>query len=271
MISVNSFKEIKNRNKRKRQILFIKNKRKSKGSAESCLRPFYHILKSSNNAEGLLKAQNHNPDLILINTNLPKRNGFELCRILKDDDETCHIPIILLISDISPESVIKGLQAGADACMTEPLNPKELHARIKNLIEIRQKLFSRLNHFVTPQPMTNTMPSMNQLFLQKAMEVVEDHLAEESFDVETLASGIGLSYTQIHRKLRALTGQSTTQFIKSIRLQHAYQLIQQNSASITEIAYTVGFSNPAYFARCFKQQYGILPSMLKKSSKHSKD
>jgi AraC-like DNA-binding protein len=158
------------------------------------------------------------------------------------------------------ESRISGFQTGADDYVTKPFHPVELLARVKNLVESRRQLRERFSREVKLQPKDITVASVDELFLQKALGVVEENLGEAEFSVEDLESQMSMSKMQLYRKLKALTGQSPSEFIRNLRLKRAASLISQRSGNISEIAYSVGFNNLSYFAKCFKELYGVPPS-----------
>jgi AraC-like DNA-binding protein len=194
-------------------------------------------------------------------------DGFELCRNLKSDERTSHIPIILLTARAGTESRIEGLETGADDFISKPFDSDELLVRIKNLIAQRNRLQKRfLKNIVTLgiSPLlhldTPDLTSMDQRFLQKAVKLVMDHIADPEFNVDTFGASISLSRRQLHRKLIALTGHPPSQFIRSLRLSRAAGLIAKKTGTITEIAYEVGFNNLSYFARCFQEEFGCTPS-----------
>jgi AraC-like DNA-binding protein len=186
-------------------------------------------------------------------------DGYELCRILKNDEKTSHIPIILLSAKASSQSKLHGLEIGADDYLIKPFDSKELSARVKNLIALRQKLRERFNREVILKPGDIAITPMDEAFLQRVQSVVEQHLDQDEFSIEMLGQEVGMSRTQIHRKLRALTDQSASQFIRSMRLQRAVDLLKNKTGTVAEIAYRVGFGSQAYFTKCFHEQFGCSP------------
>ncbi|MBC8184383.1 response regulator [candidate division KSB1 bacterium] len=220
----------------------------------------YQILEAGDGEQGIKKAQTFIPDLIISDVMMPGIDGYELCRILKTDEKTSHIPIILLTAKASHESKITGLETGADDYMVKPFNEKELRVRIKNLIEQRKKLRERFSREISLQPADIAITSVDERFLQRTMDTVEQSLSDPGLNVESLARQIGLSRVQLHRKLRALTDLSASGFIRCFRLKRAAQLLASKDGNVAEISYKVGFNNPSYFAECFRKQFGQLPS-----------
>ena len=184
--------------------------------------------------------------------------------MLKKQDKTSHVPIVLLTAKAGVENRITGLETGADAYVPKPFSSDELHARIANLIEGRKKLKEKFSRALTIKPEVAIEPSMEQKFLLRVKGVVDQFLGDENFSVEQLSKEVGMSRAQLHRKLIALTGVSASRFVRNYRLEHAHQLLQNKVGTVSEIAYRVGYSSPAYFTKCFTEDYGISPSQVKK-------
>lgn len=195
---------------------------------------------------------------------MPKMDGTELTRRLKNDERTSHIPIILLTAKSEQKSKLEGLETGADAYLIKPFDPKELRIRIKNLINLRRKLQQKFSHgkIVTIKGEDKKLSGLDEKFMKKVIEVIEKHISEEEFSIENFGKEVGMSRMQTHRKLKALTGKSASNYIRSVKLFKAKEMIREHEATIAEIAYSLGFSSPAYFTRCFKEEYGYPPSEL---------
>jgi DNA-binding response OmpR family regulator len=209
--------------------------------------------------DGVEKAVEMIPDLIISDVMMPKRDGNELCRILKADERTSHVPIVMLTAKADRDSKVHGLEAGADDYLIKPFDSKELLARVHNLINLRRQLRGRFSREVVLKPSDIAITPMDEIFLNKVKAVVEKHLGDEDFDVETLSREVGMSRMNLHRKLKALTDQSASQLIRSMRLQRALELLKQNAGTVAEIAYQVGFGSQAYFTKCFHEQFGCSP------------
>jgi signal transduction histidine kinase/DNA-binding response OmpR family regulator/ligand-binding sensor domain-containing protein len=220
----------------------------------------YRIIEAEHGVAGFERAVAEIPDLIISDVMMPEMDGFELCEKLKTDPRTSHIPVILLTARASAESKIEGLETGADDYITKPFNVKELEIRGHNLIEQRRRLRERFQRQFLLQPREVAVASADDRFLCRAMEVVEAHLDDPAFSTERFAREVGLSATHLHRKLKALTGKSPTEFIRMVRLKRAAYLIEKDRGNIAEIAYEVGFNNPSYFAARFRELYGMTPS-----------
>jgi YesN/AraC family two-component response regulator len=227
------------------------------------LEPDYAVVEAVNGRDGFEKAAATIPDLIICDVMMPELDGYELCHVLKNDEKTSHIPVILLTAMGGEENKLEGLQTGADDYLTKPFSSKELLARAKNLVEQRRQLREKFSREVVLKPGEIAITSADERFLNRVKEAVEKNLGDEDFSVEDLGREVGMSRVQLHRKLKALTDQSAGEFILSMRLQRAVDLLAQNAGTVAEIAYMVGFNTPNYFAKCFRKQFGCSPSEYK--------
>jgi len=244
-------------------ILIVEDNEDMRTYIKSYLNDSYNIIEAENGKEGAEKAIEHIPDLIVSDLMMPKLDGNEMTTQLKTDERTSHIPIILLTAKASKESKLEGLETGADAFLTKPFDADELLIRISNLINQRKRLREifgeKLSHTLSPnltELKDSGITSMDEQFLQKAFETVEKEMSDPEFGVSSFSSQMNLSRMQLHRKLKALTDQSATEFIKTNRLNKAVVLLKSKSATATEIAYDVGFNSPSYFFTCFKEHFG---------------
>ena len=225
----------------------------------------FQIEEASTGEQGVRKAEQIIPDLIISDVMMPKMDGNELTRILKNNEKTSHIPIILLTAKSEQQSKLKGLETGADDYITKPFNTKELQIRIKNLINIRIKLqekYRRADFIPTNKETEKKLTNLEEQFMSKVMEVIEQYISEEEFTIEDFGKEVGMSRMQLHRKLKALTGKSASNYLRSVRLSKAKKMIEEEKGTISEIAYSVGFSSPQYFTRSFKEEFGYPPSDL---------
>jgi len=200
------------------------------------------------------------PDLIIADVMMPVMDGYEMTRLIKNDALTCHIPVIMLTAKASEESKIQGLESAADDYVVKPFNIKELSLRIRNAITNRQKLRDKFRKYITVNPSEVTATSLDEQFLTKALQIIENHLTESEFSSDDFCKEIGISKTHVYRKLKALTNQSFTEFVRTIRLKRAASLLSMKSGNLTEIAYQTGFTNLSYFSRSFKEHFGVNPS-----------
>lgn len=224
----------------------------------------YQVMQARDGAEGITMALEQIPDLIISDVMMPKKDGYEVSKTLKLDEKTSHIPIILLTAKASVEDRMEGLETRADDYMTKPFLPKELLLKANNLIFSRKKLRKKYKHEAVLRPSDITVNSVDRAFLEKIIKVVEENMGKDQFGVEQLGLAIGMSRSQLHRKLKALLDQAPNQFIRSFRLQRAHNLLEQNAATASEIGYQVGFGSPSYFTKCFHEQYGYTPSDIHK-------
>ena len=191
---------------------------------------------------------------------MPRMDGFKFCTKLKSEAQTSHIPVILLTARAAKEDKITGLETGADDYIAKPFDLQELRIRVKNLIEQRRKLRERFSREALFPATELTFTSTDSQFLKKVVDNIEQHIDDPEFTIDMLAERMGISRMQLHRKLTALVNQSAGDFIRTLRLNRAAQLLKEKTGNIAEIAYDVGFNNPSYFSECFKKQFGKLPS-----------
>jgi len=223
----------------------------------------YKIVEAQNGWEGVERAMELIPDLVISDVMMPVLDGYALCDRLKTDEKTSHIPIILLTARAGREDKLEGLETGADDYLTKPA---ELQIRVKNLIALRRKLQEKFKQQMVLRPSEISITSVDEAFLQKAVALVEAHLEDEAFSPDDLAREVGMSRAQFYRKLRALTDQPAGLFIRSIRLQRAADLLKQGAGNVTEIAYKVGFSSHSYFTKCFREHFGMSPKEYKEQN-----
>ncbi|TCS90397.1 tetratricopeptide repeat protein [Anseongella ginsenosidimutans] len=246
------------------QLLIVEDNIDMQAFLGQILKPHYRVSAASNGLEGLEKARELQPDLLLSDVMMPEMDGIELCRRLKLDENTSHIPVILLTARSGKIPRIEGLETGADDYLTKPFDADELLVLLKNRIRQRALLRERFSREITLQPKDITITSADERFLQKAMDIVESNMGNFEFNVQAFIEQIGLGRTQVERKLKALTGQTPVEFIRLLRLKRAAQKIAGKEDSISQIAYSVGFNNLSYFAKCFKEQFGESPSAWSK-------
>ena len=225
----------------------------------------YCVLEAGNGEEGISIARENIPDLILTDVMMPKMDGYLFSKEIRGDERTSHIPIIMLTAKAGLDDKIEGLETGIDAYLTKPFSAKELRVQIKNLIIQRKELRKRFAKATVIKPSEVTTASVDQLFLQKAINFIESNFENEQFGIEQLAKFVGMSVSQLNRKLNALVDQPAGQLIRSLRLQRAADLLKQNIGNVAEVCYQVGFNDQAYFSRAFKKQFGVSPTEYKKT------
>jgi signal transduction histidine kinase/ligand-binding sensor domain-containing protein/DNA-binding response OmpR family regulator len=220
----------------------------------------FQVAIATNGHEGLQKAIELIPDLIISDLTMPIMDGITFCEGVKSNEKTSHIPFILLTSHHRHETRVAGLNTGADDYITKPFNIALLEARIHNLIASRKKLRETFGRSVYLQPSAVAVTPSDEHFLTKAIAVVEQNFLNPKFDVEALEDALNMSKMQLYRKLKSLTDCSANDFIRQIRLKRAAQLLRDSDLPISEVAYAVGIQDPAYFARIFKKTFGKAPS-----------
>ncbi len=225
----------------------------------------YIVIEAENGLEGFDMAMKNNPDIIITDIMMPVIDGIELCTKLKTNIKTSHIPIILLTAKAGIESKIEGLDSGADAYIAKPFTLKLIEVQISNILENRKNLRKKFSKELVLQPSEIAITSLDEKFLQKAINTVEEHMSDTEFSVDSFNKEIGMSRSRMHRKIKALTAQSTSEFIRTIRLKRATSMLEKSQMPVEEIAYAVGFNSTAYFTKCFKIQFGKTPSDYMKS------
>ncbi len=229
----------------------------------------FTIISADNGKLGIEQAIQKVPDLIITDVKMPGKDGYVVTAELKQHEITSHIPIIMLTGKSSKESKLKGLLTDADVYMNKPFSMDELRAQIKNLLSNRKRLQAAYGKYAFLTSSPDQLSSQDEVFLQKVIEIVKDNLENEEFSVTQLADNLHISRSQLYRKLEALTGKGPQEFILTFRLSHAKKLLEQNVATISEIAYSVGFSDPSNFSRRFKKVYGKSPSSIKSQYKEN--
>jgi signal transduction histidine kinase/ligand-binding sensor domain-containing protein/DNA-binding response OmpR family regulator len=242
------------------QLLIVEDTEDVRKYIRSTLDDDYQVDEAKDGLEGFEKAVESIPDLIISDVMMPGMDGFALCEKLKTDERTSHIPVILLTARASEASKLEGLETGADAYIIKPFSTKEIQIRVKNLIEQRRRLRERFSHDINLSPKEIAITSVDERFLNRAMEIIEKHLSDTGFGVDSFSREAGMSHSQLYRKVQALTNQSPVELIRSIRLKRAASLLKQKYGSISEIAYETGFNTPGYFTKCFQKQFGKSPS-----------
>jgi len=222
----------------------------------------FQVTVAANGKTGLELARRDIPDLVLSDVMMPVMNGVELCRELKKGDLTNHVPVILLTAKAEPDSRKEGLQSGADDYVAKPFDVEELRIRIRNLIEQRKLLAERYNQLELARPgrVANPVPSADDRFLTKVREIIAVNLEDPDFRVDGLCREIGMSRTQLHRKLKAVSGRSAGDFLRAERLNKAAEMLSLGEDNVTGIAYSVGYRSLSQFAKAFREQFGMAPS-----------
>src|SRR5690606_32190754 len=220
----------------------------------------YRVFAAENGEDAIAIAHQETIDLIVSDVQMPIMDGFELCRHIKTTLICSHIPVILLTAKTSPVHQEKGYRTGADAYITKPFNAEILALRVDNLLKTRANLVRKFKQDTILEPKKLTISSPDELFLEKAISVVEQHISDPDFNVSAFIDQMNMSRTVIYNKLKVLTGQNLSTFIRLIRLKKASTLITQTPMNVSQIAYEVGFNDLKYFRESFKELYKVTPS-----------
>jgi signal transduction histidine kinase/DNA-binding response OmpR family regulator len=256
--SVNS--TIANEDQDRAHILIVEDNDELRKYISMELRQQFTVLEAKEGTEGLEIALERTPDLIISDILMPLKNGIELCREVKSNLKTSHIPFILLTAKSTVDDQVKGIATGADVYITKPFSIRVLLTHVNQIIESRQNLYSRFSQDVYLLPAKVATNEIDQAFLQKAIDYIIDNIQDSQLGVDSIAHLFNLSRMQVYRKIKALTGKSIVDFIRMVRIKQALKLMDTQKYTLSEIAYQTGFNSASYFTRCFKDQFGKAPS-----------
>jgi signal transduction histidine kinase/DNA-binding response OmpR family regulator/streptogramin lyase len=244
------------------RILIVEDNTDMRTYIKQSLQENYHITEASDGIEGLKKGIENIPDLIVSDVMMPGMDGVTLCKNFKQNIYTSHIPVILLTAKADLESRIEGLETGADEYLSKPFNSYELQVRARNLIRSREILRERFtkSQKLVLEPKEISITSLDEKFLKNVLQIIEKNMDDSEFRVESLGKELEMDPMAVYRKLKALTGQTAVEFIRTIRLKRAAQLLKQQKLTVAEVTYNVGFNDLQYFRTCFKKQFGVSPS-----------
>ncbi len=241
------------------KILIIEDDEEIRSFLNEQLKNSFTVLTSSNGSQGLEIANKEQPDLIICDIMMPEMNGFDVTKNLKSNFHSSHIPIILLTAHSSIEHQVEGIEAGADAYIVKPFSTKYLMARIVKLIEQREKLQHKFSQEPGLGLTTISTTDKDKQFIEKIHAIIEKNLDNSEFSVETFAQAVHLGRTMLYKKVKGITGYSPNEYVRVIRLKRAAELLRTTDLNVSEIAYKVGFNDPFYFSRCFKEQFSLSP------------
>lgn len=244
------------------KLLVVEDNAEVRAYIKSVFQGKFIILEAEEGKEGFSLALEEIPDVIISDIMMPVMDGISMTRQLKSNVKTSHIPVILLTARTSLIFKVEGLETGADDYVSKPFNPKVLQLKVRNLIRTRVQLGKMFSdkEVLTIEPSRVTLTSADEVFVEKILKSIETNMSNTEYSVEELGSDVGMSRMQLYRKLKALTGQSANEFIRTLRLKRAAQLMEQNQLTIAEITYEVGFNDLQYFRECFKKYFGVTPS-----------
>jgi DNA-binding response OmpR family regulator len=248
-------------------LLIIEDDAEMRGYLKRILGESFHILEAPDAASGFEQAVGQVPDLVLSDVMMDGPDGVELCRRLKNDPVTSHIPVVLLTARQEESSQVEGLASGADDYIIKPFSMETLKARVRNLLDGRKRLRERFRRESGLDPAEVAGSPADAEFLSRAIGLIESSLSDPEFGVEKFSREIGLSRSQLFRKMKALTSETPFDFIQTIRLRKAVQLLERTDRSVTEVAYDVGFKYPSHFSQLFHARFGKSPKEFRRSAK----
>lgn len=254
-----AFPSQENSDDRKR-LLIVEDNKEFRTFLKEQLEEFYQVLEAGDGEEGEQCAIDKNPDLIISDIMMPKVDGIELCRRVKTNVQTSHIPVILLTARTADDIKINSYEVGADSYMSKPFNFDMLMVRIEKLIEQQEKRKQEFSKNIEVNPSLITITSVDEKLIQRALEYIEKNMDNTEYAVEELSRDLGMTRMNLYRKLQSITGNTPSDFIKSIRLKRAAQLLQGSRLTMAEVADRVGFSSASYFTKCFKEMFGVTPT-----------
>ena len=223
-------------------------------------RIYNKVLMAKDGIEGAMKAEAENPDIIVSDVMMPRMNGTDMCRRIKENIETSHIPIILLTAWSTDEGRATGYKAGADAYIAKPFDMEVLLARISNLLEKQEKRQRDFSHSISLDPKTVTDSSPDEDFLKEVIACIEKNIDNSEYTIDSLSTDIVMSRMSLYRKMKSLTGQTPADFIRTVRLKTAAKLLKEEKCTVSEACYRTGFASPQNFSKHFKEMFGVLPS-----------
>lgn len=244
-------------------VLFVEDNKELLRMSAEALGKWYKVLKANDGVEALDLMQYHDVDMIITDVMMPRMDGVELCRRVKEDINYSHIPVIMLTAKTSSEAKVEGMESGADVYIEKPFCIKQLHLQIINLLRLRNLFHERMrsiNGIETPEQNSGEL-GMNRRdinFLEKMNKLMHDNISDDSFSIDTLAEMMNMSRSSFYRKIKALTGMTPVDYMRNARLDYAAKLLA-NGERITDVALVAGFTSSSYFAKCFKAKFGVLP------------
>jgi len=227
----------------------------------------YQVITAYDGEEGYRIVLDRVPDIIICDVMMPKMDGFEFCRKIKDDIRISHIPVILLTAKTSQESTYSGIEAGADDYISKPFDIDMLKLKITKIIERQRKLQNKFRQKIDISPSDIEIVSMDEKFIQKAISIVEKNISNPNYLIEDLYKEMGMSRVYFYKKILALTDKTPSEFIRFIRMKRAADLLKKSQLFVNEIAYEVGYNEPKYFRKYFKEEFGVTPNEYKKYKK----
>jgi len=246
----------------KKTVLIVEDNSELRNYLKNELKEDYKVKMAINGKEGLQMAIKFIPDLVISDVMMPIMDGFEMCNNIKKDLRISHIPLLLLTAKGMQIDRVKGIDSGADVYLNKPFNMNVLKSHLSQLINSRQILFNKYYNGVSDKELRNTT-SLDKQFITNILEYIHENINDPALNVENLADELLISRSKLYRKIKALTGNTANEFIRKIRLEKAKQFLESSDHSISEISFKVGFSSPSYFTKCYKIQFGTLPTEVR--------
>lgn len=267
--------EIKTKSGREEEIwpsvLIVEDNKELNNHIASLLSKTYNIKTALNGKDGFELAQKYVPDLIITDVVMPIMDGTELLQSIRRNASTSHIPVIMLTAKVDVEDKIKGLEIGADAYITKPFDQKHLETSIVNLINSREILKKAFKKNVVIEPSKVNITSIDENFIEKAINIVDENMSNPEFSIEFLAKEVCMSRVQLHRKLTGLLGMSASNFVRELKIKRAAELLTKGQLTVSQVMYEVNMKSRAYFTKCFKDTYGMLPTDYVKKDKKAQN
>ena len=252
------------------RILVVEDNRNMLEFIRMTLKDKYEVFTATDGNIGYIMAKRVNPDLIISDVMMPGTDGFQMIRKIRSEMFTCHIPVILLTAKSDEQSHVEAYEAGADAYINKPFSTKILMAKVERLITQRRKLQEKYRLEILSSPMEVAVESENDRFINTIVKAIEENIDNSDFGIQELCEVTRWSHQQVYRKARALTGESINEFIRTVRLKRAAQLLSETGSRVSEVMYSVGFNSHSYFTKCFKEKYGISPREYAENSQKPK-
>lgn len=245
-------------------LLIVDDNEEIRTYVQNIFKDSYRVITASTGVEGLERVRSDKPDLVVSDVMMPEMDGLTFCHHVKTDLAISHIPIILLTARTAEPLRLEGLRTGADDYLTKPFHPEELQLRVRNILQSKQRAKQKFARSLSLDPAEVTVTNADEMFLESALATVEEHMGDEHFKVDQFAAALAVSRSLLFTKLKALTGQTPNNFIKTLRLKRAAQLLETGQVNVSEVAYQTGFRDPKYFRRLFKAHFNELPSRFGK-------
>ncbi|MBR8534044.1 response regulator [Carboxylicivirga sediminis] len=249
------------------KLLIVEDNYELRKQLKDIFRSEYLVIEADNGKIGIEQCIQQQPDIIISDVMMPEMDGIEMCKHIKQDEATSHIPVLLLTAKNTDDTRVDGYEIGADGYLAKPFNINVLKARLKSLMDNREKMRLRFQKDIEINPEIISNTPADTRFLEKILTKIEENLSESEYSVEQLAEDYGVSRIYLNRKIKALTGETTNQFMRNIRLKHAAELLKQNKLNISEVTWKVGYNDLRTFRKRFKEKFGMSPSEYAKQYK----